>query len=143
MLLLILLIYQKTVIPLLQLLINEGYDSFAKTILAERQLTGMPPFEHLALIRCHAQQPQLAEKFLQQARKIAQQIAPPHNQLQYLGPFPATIEKRNNRFHYLLQIKAVDRKERQHLLKQLCERLENLKQAKGLHWLIDVDAQEF
>ncbi|MGH1439627.1 MAG: primosomal protein N' [Cellvibrionaceae bacterium] len=129
--------------PLLRLLLDEGYGAFAKHLLTERELTGMPPFEHIALIRCHAQQAQLAEAFLKQARKIAQDIIPPHDKFQYLGPFPAAMEKRNNRYHYLLQIKAANRKERQHLLQHLCERLEKVKQARGLHWLIDVDAQEF
>jgi len=129
--------------PLLRLLLDEGYGPFAKHLLAERELTGMPPFEHIALIRCHAQQAQLAEAFLMQARQIAQEIIPPHNNLQYLGPFPAAMEKRNNRYHYLLQIKAANRKERQYLLQHLSERLEKTKQVRGLHWLIDVDAQEF
>jgi primosomal protein N' (replication factor Y) len=129
--------------PLLSLLLNEGYEALAKHLLSERKLTGMPPFEHITLIRCHAQQAQLAEEFLHCARQIAQQIIPAHDGLQYLGPFPATMEKRNNRYHFLLQIKASNRKERQYLLQQLCERLESTKQARGLHWLVDVDAQDF
>ncbi len=129
--------------PLLKLLINDSYEALAKLLLQEREFTQMPPYSHLALIRCHAQQPQLAENFLRQARYIAQKIKPPSPQLQYLGPFPATMEKRNNRYHYLLQIKAANRKERQQLLSKLCEKLEQTKIPNGLHWLIDVDPQEF
>lgn len=129
--------------PLLQLLLNQGYGDFARHLLAERQLSAMPPFQHIACLRCHAQQASLAEKFLLKARQIAETIAPPHNTLSYLGPFPASIEKRNNRYHYLLQIKAANRKERQHVLQALCLELERSRTPKGLHWLIDVDAQEF
>jgi len=129
--------------PLLRLLLDKGYEAFAKHLLSERELTGMPPFEHISLVRCHAQQASLAEQFLKHARHIAEHIIPAHDGLQYLGPFPAAMEKRNNRYHYLLQIKAANRKERQYLIQQLCERLEKEKQARGLHWLIDVDAQEF
>jgi primosomal protein N' (replication factor Y) len=128
--------------PLLQQLLSAGYHDFALQLLAERQLSAMPPFEHIAAIRCHAQQPQLAQQFLQQVRRRAEAIAPPHNGLQYLGPFPATMEKRNNRYHYLLQIKTRHRPERQQLLKQLCEQIDTLRTTKGLHWLIDVDPQD-
>ncbi|MGH1484908.1 MAG: primosomal protein N' [Cellvibrionaceae bacterium] len=129
--------------PLLQQLLQEGYRPFAETLLSERKISAMPPYEHLAVIRCHAHQPELAQTFLQQARKQAEQILPGHNGLQYLGPFPAAMEKRNNRYHSILQIKAANRGERQHLLKQLCEKLENTRIPKGLHWLVDVDPQEF
>ncbi len=129
--------------PLLQLLLSEGYQSFAQTVLHERKTTGMPPYEHIAVIRCHAQQPELAHQFLLRARQQAESIIAPHNGLQYLGPFPATMEKRNNRYHFILQIKSTNRRERQSLLQTLCEQLENSKQARGLHWLVDIDPQEF
>ena len=129
--------------PLLQQLITEGYNAFARTVLAERQASTMPPYEYLATIRCHAQQPQFAQQFLMQARHKAEQITPPHAGLQYLGPFSASMEKRNNRYHFLLQIKCRDRGERQHLLRQLCTELENTRAPTGLHWLVDVDPLEF
>ena len=129
--------------PLLQQLIQEGYNPFARTALHERQATAMPPYEHLATVRCHAQQPQLAQKFLTQVRRRAEQIAPPHTGLHYLGPFSASMEKRNNRYHFLLQIKCASRGERQHLLQQLCTQLENDRSPTGLHWLVDIDPQEF
>ena len=129
--------------PHLQQLIETGYNHFAQTLLAERKHSAMPPYEHLALIRCHAQQPELAQQFLQQARQQAEHIAQPHNGLQYLGPFPAAMEKRNNRYHFILQIKAENRRERQHLLQQLCAHLETIRTHRGLHWLVDIDPQEF
>jgi primosomal protein N' (replication factor Y) len=129
--------------PLLSTLVNTGYHSLAKILLPERKLCQMPPYEHLALIRCHAQQPDLAHNFLQEARRQAEILSPAHNGLQYLGPFPSAMEKRNNRYHFILQIKTSNRGERQHLLKNLCERLEATRIPKGLHWLIDVDPQEF
>lgn len=129
--------------PLLQQLLNEGYHAFAETLVKERELSAMPPYEHLTVIRCHAHHPELAQRFLAQTRQIAEKIAPAHNGLQYLGPFSASMEKRNNRYHFILQIKTVSRNERKHLLTLLCEQLENIRPPKGLHWLIDVDPQEF
>lgn len=128
--------------PLLQTLITEGYASLAHQLLAERKLSDMPPYEYMALIRCHAQQASIAMQFLQHARQLAENIVPSHTQLQYLGPFPATIEKRNNRYYYYLQIKAHKRSDLHALLTPLCSTLEQQRAPKGLHWLVDVDPQE-
>lgn len=128
--------------PLLQKLIHEGYHHLAQQLLAERKISDMPPFEHIAMVRCHAQQASITINFLKQARQIAEQIRPANPQLQYIGPFPATIEKRNNRYYYYLQIKAKNRTELHHVLQQLCPQLEGLRAPKGLHWFIDVDPQE-
>jgi primosomal protein N' (replication factor Y) len=128
--------------PLLQTLITEGYSSLAQHLLAERKLSDMPPYEYMALIRCHAQQASIASQFLQHARQLAESISASHPQLQYIGPFPATIEKRNNRYYYYLQIKAHKRSELHALLTPLCHTLEQQRAPKGLHWLIDVDPQE-
>ena len=128
--------------PLLQKLINEGYHTLAQHLLAERKISNMPPFEHVAMVRCHAQQADIAIRFLKQARQMAERIMPAHTQLNYIGPFPAAIEKRNNRYYYYLQIKAKNRAELHHILQQLCPQLENQRALKGLHWFIDVDPQE-
>jgi primosomal protein N' (replication factor Y) len=129
--------------PHLKLLLENGYPDFANALVSERKLTAMPPFEYLALIRCHAQQANLASEFLHKVREIATSILPPDNDLHYLGPFPAAMEKRNNRYHFLLQIKSNHRGKRKFLLQKLCEQLETLRPPKGVHWLVDVDPYEF
>ncbi len=129
--------------PLLQQLLAQNYHSFARTLLSERQLTAMPPYEFITIIRCHAQSPAIAEQFLRQARRQAEDTIAPSPSLQYLGPIPAAIAKRNNRYHFLLQIKTSSRNQRQLLLQHLCRYLESSKQPHGLHWLVDVDPLEF
>ncbi|MBX2808083.1 MAG: primosomal protein N' [Cellvibrionaceae bacterium] len=129
--------------PMLQQLLQQGYHHHAQQLLAQRRLSMMPPLSHLALIRCHAHRAELAIQFLERTRAYAQTRVSPHAGLQYLGPFPATLEKRNNRYHYYLQIKSSDRSERHALLQQVCAYLEKAQQAKGLHWQVDVDPQEF
>lgn len=128
--------------PHLQLLINEGYDSLAKQLLSERQVCDMPPYQHMAFIRCHAQQPSMAMDFLQQVRYQAQQHHPASTDLQYLGPIASAMEKRNNRYYYQLQIKARERKTLHSLLRQLMPQLEMMRIPTGLHWLVDVDPLE-
>ncbi|ODS23750.1 primosomal protein N' [Candidatus Endobugula sertula] len=128
--------------PHLQILLKHGYNHLAQQLLAERQHNHMPPYQYMALIRCHAQQSTIAIGFLQQARLLAHNICPPTHQIQYLGPLPATIEKCNNRYYYYLQIKTKERKQLHFLLTELCWQLEQQRQTKGLHWLVDVDPQE-
>jgi primosomal protein N' (replication factor Y) len=129
--------------PLLQQLLKQNHHEFAKTLLSERELTAMPPYQFIAVIRCHSSRAELAQEFLQQARQQAESIISPHTNLQYLGPMPSAIEKRANRYHFILQIKSSCRLERQQLLAQLCQRLETNKQPNDLHWLVDIDPQEF
>lgn len=128
--------------PLLQQLLQEGYHTFAKQLLQAREQLSMPPYCFIALIRCHAQQPTAALGFLQQARTLAEACVPASDTLSYIGPLPAAMEKRNNRYHYQLQIKAHKRSQLHHLLNQLGHALESHRQPKGLHWVIDVDPQE-
>ena len=128
--------------PLLQVLIKEGYQTFARQLLGDRKSAAMPPFYSMALIRCNAQQPNIAITFLKQARAIANQIDLQNSQVRYLGPMPAMLEKRNNRYHYHVQIISKFRRDRDRLLALLYSKLEKLKQPKGLRWTIDVDPQE-
>ena len=128
--------------PHLQTVIDSGYGALAKQLLSERQLCDMPPYHHLAFIRCHAQQPSIAMEFLQQVRHLAQQCQQPSTELQYLGPMASAMEKRNNRYYYQLQVKAKERKVLHGLLHQLLPHVESLRPPKGLHWLVDVDPQE-
>lgn len=128
--------------PLVQTLVTRGYHAFADLILRERQLTGLPPFRHLALVRAEAKDPQKALDFLADARRQAELIAPANPALTYLGPLPAFMEKRGDRFRYQLQINSAQRKVMQLLLCDLALKLEASSLAKAVRWSIDVDPQE-
>jgi primosomal protein N' (replication factor Y) len=128
--------------PLLQLLINQGYSQYAKLLLDQRQLTQLPPYNQLAIIRAESNYANNAEMFLRAARNLAESIAPPSPDLWYLGPLPALMEKRAGRFRYILQINGLRRRDLQQLLSALCPQLERLPEARQVRWAIDVDPQE-
>lgn len=128
--------------PLLQTLVQQGYHALAQFILHERQITQMPPFRHLALIRAESAQAELAVEFLHRARGIAEQYILATPQLHYLGPLPAMMEKRGNRFRYQLQFNSAQRKLLQQLLTDVALQLEQEPLAKRVRWSIDVDPQE-
>ncbi|MGS2717848.1 primosomal protein N' [Eionea flava] len=128
--------------PLLRQLIDHGYSALSQQLISERQTCELPPFRYIAFIRCHAHQSQLAVTFLQDAKKLCEQLITPSHTVSFIGPLPSSIEKRNNRFYYYLQIKTDRRSTLHSLLNTLCAQLEQKKTSKGLHWLVDVDPQE-
>ena len=69
--------------PLLRSLLEEGYDGFARTALAERAAAGWPPFAHVAALRASATSLAAASEFLRQARALAR--APRERQVARAG----------------------------------------------------------
>lgn len=128
--------------PLLQTLIAQGYHRYARQLLRERQATQLPPYRAMALLRAESKRAGNAIEFLQLARRLAQQIAPPSPKLGYLGPIPALMEKRQGRYRYQLQISSAQRKPLQDLLKQLLEELDQQALARRTRWSIDVDPMD-
>jgi primosomal protein N' (replication factor Y) len=128
--------------PLIQTLVQQGYHALACLILHERHITQMPPFRHLALLRAESTQPEVVVQFLQRVRQLAEQHLAASPQLHYLGPLPAMMEKRGDRFRYLLQLNSAQRKTLQALLTSLALQLEQEPLAKKVRWAIDVDPQE-
>ena len=128
--------------PLLDMLITRGYGYFAEQLIPQRQLTQLPPFRHLAVIRAESNRADEAEAFLRLARKIAESLVPATPELSYLGPLPAIMEKRAGRFRYLLQVEADQRGALQNLLSAVAIQLENHKDSRRVRWSIDVDPQE-
>ena len=128
--------------PLLEILIGRGYSIFAQQIMAERQITQLPPFRHMAVIRAESDRANEAETFLRTARNIAEGINHPSPLIGYLGPLPAMLEKRAGRYRFILQIDASKRSILQVLLDGLILELSQLKDARRVRWSVDVDPQE-
>ena len=128
--------------PLLEMLIEKGYGYFAAQLLSERELSQLPPFRYMSVIRAESDRANEAETFLRTARQIAESISPPTPLLGYLGPLPAMLEKRAGRFRFVLQVEAEKRSILQALLSSLALQLEGHKASRRVRWSIDVDPQE-
>jgi primosomal protein N' (replication factor Y) len=124
--------------PLLQSLLVDGYDGFARAALAERQESAWPPFSRLAALRDSAQEAQAALGFLEEARALA---APPQG-VRLLGPVPAAMHRRAGRYHCQLLIESVDRGRLHHFLGPWLERVSQLRSARHVRWALDVDPIE-
>src|SRR6185369_18021995 len=54
---------------------SHDFAAFAASQLREREMAGLPPFAHLALLRAEAREASVAEGFLKAARDAARSVA--------------------------------------------------------------------
>jgi primosomal protein N' (replication factor Y) (superfamily II helicase) len=121
--------------PLLQTLLSEGYDGFARTALAEREASAWPPFSRLAVVRASATSARDALDFLTQARHLA---GAPRG-VKLLGPVPAAMARRAGRYHSQLLLESPDRHALHRLLGDWLEQIGELPGAHRVRWALDVD----
>lgn len=125
--------------PLLQTLLNQGYEGFAKAALEERKLTHFPPFAHMAVLRAEAPNKIAAMAFLQDARDALNGTAAA---IDAYGPLPAPMERRAGRYRAQFILQSSQRNHLQNLLRQWVPSLPKIKSANRVRWSIDVDPQD-
>ncbi len=126
--------------PLLVRLLRDGYRAFAEEALTERELMGLPPCGHLALLRAEAPAAGPPRAFLEQARELGKPLA--GEGLSLLGPVPAPMERRAGRYRAQLLVQCGDRRMLQRFLARLRPGLADLPLARKVRWSLDVDPQD-
>ncbi len=126
--------------PLLQRLLREGYDGYAHAALEERAAAGWPPFSRLALLRAEAATREAALAFLEAARSCA--VAPAGDAVRLLGPVAAAMERRAGRYRAQLLLESASRGALQRVLGPWLTQVEQLPEARGVRWSIDIDPLE-
>jgi len=126
--------------PLLQCLIREGYDAFASQALAERRAASLPPYSHLALLRADGPVRGEVHAFLHQALDAAPPARGAGQRL--LGPAPASMEKRANRYRAQLLLESAARGGLQQFLAAWLPEVGKLRAPRQLRWSVDVDPIE-
>jgi len=126
--------------PLLAVLLREGYSAFAAMALRERREAGLPPFGALALVRAEGRNTRAPEAFLQEARSLGLREGHPGAAL--LGPVPAPMERRADRYRWHLLVQARERNRLQTFLRAWLPQLAALKSSRRVRWSVDVDPQE-
>ncbi|WP_201557386.1 primosomal protein N' [Psychrobacter sp. 72-O-c] len=121
--------------PLLLKLVKDGYLPFARELLQERKMMGLPPYSHAALIRCEGKTLVATTQALNDA--IAG-LPKPHN-LAVLGPIDAPMSKKNSRYHSQLLLLAKDRKQLHRILNQWWQPVLAMPSAKYLKLTLDID----
>lgn len=120
---------------LLLKLVKDGYLSFARELLQERKMMGLPPHSYAALIRCEGKT--LAATM--QALKDAVSILPNGHNLAVLGPIDAPMSKKNSRYHAQLLLLAKDRQQLHQVLRYWWQPVLALPSAKYLKLTLDID----
>ena len=120
---------------LLLKLVKDGYLSFARELLQERKMMGLPPHSHAALIRCEGKT--LAATT--QALKDAIAHLPNAHNLAVLGPIDAPMSKKNSRYHAQLLLLAKNRQQLHHVLNQWWQPVLALPSTKYLKLTLDID----
>ena len=129
--------------PIFGALKSHDFAAFATSQLAEREMAGLPPYSHLALLRCEAREASVAEAFLRAARDAARALMPPEgaDQLMVYAPVPPHVAKVAGFERRQMLLESPSRARLQWLLGQWVPELFALRAAhKGLaRWAIDVD----
>lgn len=120
---------------LLLKLVKDGYQSFARELLQERKIMGLPPYTHAALIRCEGKTLTATMQVLKEA--IA--ILPSNHNLAVLGPIDAPMSKKNSRYHAQLLLLAKDRRQLHQVLSHWWQPVLALPSAKYLKLTLDID----
>lgn len=122
---------------------NAPYSEYASYLLETRRESQMPPFAHLALLRCESPRLNSALQFLLSARDYCQETIDSHNlAVEVMGPIPAPMEKRAGRFRVQLLIKANSRAPLHGLLSALVQQLDQSRLDSKSRWSLDVDPQD-
>jgi primosomal protein N' (replication factor Y) len=119
--------------PLLQDLVQNGYQHFAKQALVERKQAMLPPFSYQALFRAEANYPSYPEKFLRLLTELV------FINCQFSGPVPAAMEKKAGKFRYHLILQAKTRKDLHTAILQLLTAIPNNEWQSKVRWSLDVD----
>ncbi|MCE2027653.1 primosomal protein N' [Sessilibacter corallicola] len=128
--------------PLLETLFQSGYSQFASELLEERQLTEMPPFSYLAIVRAESRNPQEAIQFLTSCRESLNHHSSATANVHLLGPLPAAMERKNQNYRFFVQIKSTNRPTLQALLCSAVPSFEKIPGNAKVRWSVDVDPQE-
>ena len=123
--------------PLLNLLVQQGYDAFAESLLTTRQQAELPPYHFLTVIRA---QDRALPKLLHFLHAIKEQL---HlADMNVLGPAPAPLARKAGFHRMQLLVKSPSRKKLKTALSDVRDWLITNKMGSGIRWNIDVDPMD-
>jgi primosomal protein N' (replication factor Y) len=123
--------------PALDLLLSKGYEDYARWLLEERRLAGLPPAGYQALLRADAHDRGSVERFLEEAAALF-----PPGGTRLFGPMPAIMERLGGRSRMYLVLQAASRSELHGQIDPWLPCLRELKSGRKARWAIDLDPQE-
>ena len=120
--------------PLLQDLVNNGYQDFARFALQERDDAQLPPITNMAIVRAEGHNIKQVVDFLTDLVPVQGLTG-----IQLLGPIPAPLERIAGKYRFQLHIHALERPLLHQYLAQMVDYLSTSKLAQKVRWSLDVD----
>ncbi len=126
--------------PLIIHLTNSSYREYAEQLLPEREISRLPPFGYLAIVRAEAKNTEHPEQFLRDLRAYVEANSASTNPSpQMLGPLPAPMARRAGHFRAQLVLRADDRRGLHRALQLLTGAGDRHRLGNKLRWSVDVD----
>ncbi|MCZ6888333.1 MAG: primosomal protein N' [Gammaproteobacteria bacterium] len=125
--------------PNLTALIDGGYDTFADIQSGQRKAAALPPYAAMAMLRAEGVREQAVQALINQlARAAASQP------VDVLGPAPATIARKANRYRYQCALLAARRRDVHRALAAVVRATadKSIDMPRDVRWSIDVDPVE-
>ena len=129
---------------LYQALRAHDFEAFAAGQLKEREMAGLPPYSHLAILRADAATPEAARAFLQAAAELAATL-PGADAVMFYPPVPLGVARVANVERMQMLVESASRVALQRLLALWLPALHALRrerkgaEARILRWAVDVD----
>jgi primosomal protein N' (replication factor Y) len=122
---------------------RHDFAAFAASQLKEREMAGLPPYSHLALLRAEARHAKAARDFLQAASDAADELAAAHGVTIY-PPVPPGVARVANVERMQMLVESPSRVALQRMLAAWLPMLHGLRAARRgdervLRWAVDVD----
>ena len=130
--------------PLYEALCRHDFDAFAQSQLAEREMAGLPPYSHLAMLRAEARTAQAARSFLQ-AAAVCGAALPGADAVMVYPPVPTGVARVANVERMQMLVESASRVALQRFLALWLPTLHSVRvERKGadqriLRWAVDVD----
>ncbi len=121
----------------IQLLLQQGYEAFARFMLNERQAAGLPPYGYQAMLRADAHQREQVQDFLSDALALW-----PPGEATACGPVPAIMERRGGRLRMYLMVQGGSRSGLHQQMDAWLGQVRSLPSARKVRWGVDIDPQE-
>jgi primosomal protein N' (replication factor Y) (superfamily II helicase) len=126
---------------------KHDFETFAASQLKEREMAGLPPYSHLAILRADARTPEAARAFLQAAAELAATL-PGFDAVTMYPPVPLGVARVANVERMQMLVESASRMALQRFLALWLAALHELRRsraankdaaAKVLRWAVDVD----
>lgn len=126
--------------PLVLELRSGSYKRWAEQLLSERQALELPPYSHQAMIRAESSRADHAEQLLLALKQVVEDHG--RKGTIALGPAPAPLQKKGNRFRFQLLLQSAKRGALHVTLAALMTHLELAKPSRTTKWSVDVDPSD-